>query len=124
MAARQETDPEVVAEADRVKWSNADLDDIRYHLTLFEEACELRLKRANEMKDPQRVQNREVRLRDLYVTKFIRLFAPLSYACSSPGMGHGQVLRPAGRGHLPSRARSSLAAQMMEHTSKPIHLSR
>ena len=24
--------PEVVAEADRVKWSNADLDDIRYHL--------------------------------------------------------------------------------------------
>ena len=117
---------EVVAEADRVKWSNADLDDIRYHLTLPEEKLvELQLKRANEMKDPQRVQNREVRLRDLYVTKFIRLFAPLSYprlrspmewaAAKSSGLLAKAITKQS--------AIESLAAQMMEHTSKPIHLS-
>ena len=44
-----------------------------------EKLVELQLKRAVELKDPKRVQNREVRLRDLYIAKFARLYEPTGY---------------------------------------------
>ena len=72
---------EVVAEATRVHYSTDDIEEIKSLLALPEEKLvELQLKRAVELQDPKRVQNRETRLRDLYVAKFTRLYQPLSYS--------------------------------------------
>ena len=67
-------------EAKRVGFVNAEIGEISAHLSLPEEKLvEMQLKRAVELQDPRRVQNREMRLRDLYVCKFSRLYETTAY---------------------------------------------
>lgn len=92
-----------------------------------EKLVELQLKRAVELKDPRRVQNREIRLRDLYIAKFARLYEPLGYPrlrtpleWAAAKVSVGNALAKAIKGRA---ATESLAARMMEHSAKPIHIS-
>ena len=117
---------EVVAEAARVAYTNEDIEDLKYHLSLPEEKLvEMQLKRAVELQDPKRVQNREIRLRNLYLTKHIRLYHPLSFPrLRSPHeWAAGSIKSVFAKAVTGQRSLESLAAQMLEHATKPISLS-
>ena len=116
----------VVEEAGRVNFTNEHVEEIRYLLSLPEEKfVELQLKKAVELQDPKRKTNREIRLRDLYVQKYSRLFEPSAYPrLRSPyewaeAKREGKVFAKLTTGRATIE---SLAAQMMVHATKPIHI--
>jgi len=119
---------EVIEEAKRVHFKCDEIEEVNSILKLPEEKLvELQLKRAVELKDPRRVQNREIRLRDLYIAKFARLYEPLGYPrlrtpleWAAAKVSVGNALAKAIKGRS---ATESLAARMMEHSAKPIHIS-
>jgi len=115
-------------EAARVGFSNAEVKEVTHLLSLPEEKLvEMQLKRAVELQDPKRVQNREMRLRDLYVAKFSRLYDPTAYPRLRSPLEWAEA-KTAGKplaqlGFVSQTRTESRAAGMLEHTSKPLHLS-
>ena len=66
---------DVLAQADEIGYSTPDVEDIRAKLALNEEAfVKLQLKKANELNDPDRVINREIRLKELYLDAYGQMF--------------------------------------------------
>lgn len=118
---------DVVAEAARVGYSSSEVGEVQRLLALPEEKLvELQLKRAVELQDPKRVQNREARLRDLYITKFHRLYEPSAYPrLRSPSEWAAAKTnrRPLGKLAASRSASEARAARMLEHSTKPLHLS-
>lgn len=107
----------VAEEATKVGYRSPDVLEIRQKLALSEqEFVKLQLKRANELNDPERIINREIRLREIYLQKFGDLFAlkncpllhdPVEWAClKSFGL---------------ARNKDSLATSFLVHTMIPIH---
>ena len=118
----------VKKEAARVAFVNDEVSEISSLLALPEEKLvEMQLKRAVELQDPRRVQNREVRLRDLYISKFARLFEPTAYPRLRSPLEWAEA-KASRKGALAKAVASrsateSRAARMLEHAAKPIHVS-
>jgi len=104
-------------EAFNFSYSTPDLEEIRRLLEVSEEEfVKLQLKRANEMGDPERIINREVRLKELYLDVHGPLFRfekcstlrdPLDWACSR---FFGLAMN-----------KEEIAAGMLVFSSHPIH---
>ena len=68
---KREAMVDVLAQADEVGYLSPDIEEIKEKLTLGEEAfVKLQLKKANELNDPDRVINREIRLKELYLDAY------------------------------------------------------
>lgn len=107
----------VAEEAAKVGYRSHDILEIREKLALPEqEFVKLQLKRANELNDPERIINREIRLREIYLQKFGELFSlekcpllhnPIEWAClKSFGL---------------TWDKEALASSFLVHTMIPIH---
>ena len=113
----------VCDEAARVGFRSPEVDEVASLLSLPEEQLVAKqLKRAHELNDPQRVRNREVRLRNLYIQKYARLYVPLAYPRLRSPMEWaeaktGLVTLIKGRAAV-----ETLAASMLQHSSRPIHI--
>ena len=110
---------EVVGEAAKYQYTTGTLDEIQRLLSLPEPSfVKLQLKKAVELKDPQRQIHREIRLKQLYLDqhaaqfafdRFARLRDPQDYAASKMfGFAFNK---------------DALAAGMLKHSGKPIHIS-
>ena len=115
----------VKAEAVRVAFTNKEVSEILHLLSLPEEKLvEMQLKKAVELQDPKRVQNREVRLRDLYVAKFHRLYEITAFPRLRSPMEWAEAKGTKLAKVVASRsATEARAARMLEHASKPLHIS-
>lgn len=109
-----------VTEANKVGFTNADIVEIKECLLWSEEKfVRMQLKRANEIGDKDRVMNREIRLKDIYLDMY---GAQYEFCNSSP------LLRDASAWVSAKflaflRDRESLQSGFLKHTTSPIHLS-
>jgi len=72
---KREAMVDIFAQANEVGYSNPEIEEIREKLALNEEAfVKLQLKKANELNDPDRVINREIRLKELYLDAYGQMF--------------------------------------------------
>ena len=107
----------VSAEALRFRYESEAVRDIRAKLALSEEEfVKLQLRRANELNDPDRVVNREIRLKQMFLDGYGAMF----------GLEQCGALRDAedwasSRFFGLSLNKRELAAGMLRHTTSPIH---
>ena len=114
---KREAMVDVVGQADEVGYTSADIEEIKEKLALGEEAfVKLQLKRANEMNDPERVINREIRLKELFLDSMGALF-------TLDKLGLLQDPEEWASMKLFSFARNTelIAETFLVHTEKPIH---
>ena len=110
---------EVTAEAAKYSYVTPTLEEIARLLALPEGAfVKLQLKKAIELKDPQRQIHREIRLKQLYLEQHAAMFAfdrfsqlrdPQEYASAKSFFAFAN--------------KEALAAGMLKHSPKPIHIS-
>ena len=107
----------VLKEADEAFYSTAEIEDIRNKLQLKEEEfVKLQLKRANELNDPDRAINREIRLKNLFLDRCGNMFqlSNCHLLRSSEDWAALKVL---------TMKRAALAQGFLTHSPTPIHTS-
>mmetsp|Transcript_4274 Transcript_4274/g.7882 ORF Transcript_4274/g.7882 Transcript_4274/m.7882 type:complete len:1324 (-) Transcript_4274:156-4127(-) len=108
----------VCAEAKKYSYKSDTIEDIEDLLELPEDKfVRKQLKRANEIGDRDRVINREIKLRDIFLNMYGSMFTFDSQTCSV-------LLGPkdwASRKSIFSLNKSKVAMGMLEHTLEPIH---
>jgi hypothetical protein len=111
-----------LAEAQKAGFSNGDVEEIKNLLQLPEEKfVRMQLKRANEIGDKDRVMNREIRLKDLYLDMYGQQF---EFSPSCPGLRDDTVWAHSKLGLFSVFVdKNALKANFLKHTVTPIHLS-
>ena len=108
----------VVAEAKKLSYRSDTIEDIEDLLELPEDKfVRKQLKRANEIGDKDRVINREIKLRDIFLNMYGTMFVFDSQTCAV-------LLNPrdwASRTSFFTRNKTAVAMGMLEHTVDPIH---
>ncbi|GMI37880.1 hypothetical protein TeGR_g2408 [Tetraparma gracilis] len=116
---KKEAMRDVVAQAEEIGYSTPQIEEIKTKLALSEEKfVQLQLKRANEMNDPDRVINREIRLKELYLDAYGAMFTLDKFG----------LLRDADEWASMKLFgfafnKDQIAASFLYHTSSPIHAS-
>ncbi|GMH64517.1 hypothetical protein TrLO_g13461 [Triparma laevis f. longispina] len=116
---KREAMVDVLAQADEVGYTSADIDEIRTKLALSEEAfVKLQLKKANELNDPDRVINREIKLKELYLDAYGSMFTldKFSLLRDSDEWASMKLFGFAFK-------KDQIAASFLYHSSSPIHAS-
>jgi hypothetical protein len=110
---------DVVAQAEEIGYSTPQIEDIKVKLALTEEKfVMLQLKRANEMNDPDRIINREIRLKELYLDSYGAMFTLDKFALlRDPDEWASMKLFGF------ALNKDQLAAGFLYHTASPIHAS-
>ena len=116
---KREAMVDVLAQADEVGYTSADIDEIRAKLALSEEAfVKLQLKKANELNDPDRVINREIKLKELYLDAYGSMFTLDKFSLlRDPDEWASMKLFGF------AFNKDQIAASFLYHTSSPIHAS-
>jgi len=110
---------DVLAQAEEIGYSTPQIEEIKIKLALGEDKfVMLQLKRANEMHDPDRVINREIKLKELYLDAYGAMFTLDKFA----------LLRDADEWASMKLFgfafnKDQIAAGFLYHTSSPIHAS-
>lgn len=109
-----------IAEADKVGFTNSDIAEIKETLQWSEEKfVRMQLKRANEIGDKDRVMNREIRLKDIYLD----MYGSQYEFCNSCPLLRDASAWVSAKFLAFLRDREALMNGFLKHTTSPIHLS-
>jgi hypothetical protein len=109
-----------IGEAEKVGFTNSDVEEIREALTWGEEKfVRMQLKRANEIGDKDRVMNREIRLKDIYLDMY---GAQHEFGHSCPLLRDASAWVSA-KFLAIFRDQEKFMQGFLKHTTSPIHLS-
>ena len=104
---------------DQVGYTSKDIAEIQQKLGLAEQDfVKLQLKRANELNDPERVINREVRLKEIYLSKFGHMFTLDKYPLLQDPVDWASQKRTLTFGN---KKKEALTAGFLQHTKHSIH---